>query len=307
MANLQENDPHFSPSLDKLAQLRNLGIENLEKRARSKYYTTNIVGPLLHLDSALHKQYERAFYCCNKITQVGQKLTSQYCNSRVCNICNRIRTAKAIKGYLPQFSLMENPQFLTLTIPNVPGESLKKTIEEMQIEFVKIKDKLRKRGIVIKGVRKFECTHNNRRKDFHPHYHFILNGHGEEIIEEWLKAYPFARKKSQDVRKANKDSLNELFKYSTKIVDTHKGSIRLHVGALDTIMNAINGKRIFQPFGKIRHVKEDIEEEDLKSQTYDIEYQELMEWNWKQCDWINEFCDTLTGYIPPEDDFIIVK
>ena len=91
--------------LDTLAQLppnKYGNDETLRKRARSKHYTQSIVIPLLHLKSPLHKYYQSAFYCNTELQQSGVTLKGKYCNTRCCNVCNRIRTAKLMKGYLNQ-------------------------------------------------------------------------------------------------------------------------------------------------------------------------------------------------------------
>ena len=51
----------------------------------------------------------------------------------------------------------------------------------------------------------------------------------------------------------------ELFKYTTKLVSKSKKGYSIYVYALDKIFNSMYGMRTFQPFGKVRMVKEDIE------------------------------------------------
>ncbi len=68
------NTTKKSASLDTLAQLPTAD-KTLYKKARAKYYTNAIVAPLLYLDSPLHKQYQRAYYCNHTIIQDGNKFT----------------------------------------------------------------------------------------------------------------------------------------------------------------------------------------------------------------------------------------
>jgi len=60
----------------------------------SKYYTDIRIDELLKIESPLLKQYERAKDCNSFIQIIDGKRKTSYCNSRACNICNRIRMAK---------------------------------------------------------------------------------------------------------------------------------------------------------------------------------------------------------------------
>ncbi len=64
--------------------------------------------------------------------------------------------------------------FLTLTTPNVVAERLGDEIKRYNKSF----DKLFKRKVVkrvVKGyVRKLEITYNEKRDDYHPHFHVLI-------------------------------------------------------------------------------------------------------------------------------------
>jgi len=291
--------------------------ETLKKRARSKYYTALVVNELLKLDTPLWEYYARTRQCCSWVKQEGSKLTSSYCNSRVCHICNRIRTGKAINGYMGQVKdwVDQGNQiyFLTLTQgPTVPADRLGQTINGMIKTFAKINRVLReRRGIPINGIRKLECTYNPRENLYHPHFHVLMDRGADEFMAEWLKRYPNACPWSQDIRIADSNSLKELFKYSTKIIDTYKSenpeenpenkevNIEIYPEALDNIMRALYGRRILQPFGNIKKVNDEVEE--LQSQEYlDIPYHIEAVWFWTGQDWYtDQHPEGLTGYTPP--------
>jgi len=114
--------------LDTLAQLAKVV---LGKRARSKYISNAISLRLSDLQSDLRQSYFNTYHCSDVLVQSGQKITSKYCNNRWCLTCNRIRTAKLIIGYRKPLSELIDPQFVTLTIPNVTGDQLVDAISEM--------------------------------------------------------------------------------------------------------------------------------------------------------------------------------
>jgi hypothetical protein len=297
-----------SALLDTLAQVPT----TLKNKARAKHYTRKIVGPLLWINSPLHDQYQRAFYCNQTLIQEGNIFKSKYCNSRACHVCNRIRTAKLMKGYGVQLQQFGQMSFTTLTIRNVNKEQLRDTVKQMSKALTNIVRVIRERKkIDISGIRKIEITYNPITDTYHPHIHILHNKDcGALIINEWLKRYSNdADIKGQDTRKANRDSLNELFKYSTKVAYKAKGdkAHKVFIPALDAILIALNGLRTFQPFGAIKKQSEEVEE--LQVQEVQGIEQAYTEWEYKEdkSDWENIYNrgEFLTGYKPPELKLII--
>lgn len=302
-------------SFNKLAQLptdKKKGLSPLQKRARSKWFSEQIITELIGLeDSPLSKYYENASQCNYILTQNDIQLKARYCNTRVCNICNRVRTAKLMNGYMMQFTQFDNLEFTTLTTPNVKADELQKEIEFFTKNVSNIIRVLReKKGIDISGIRKIEVTYNANTDTYNPHCHLLTNGYGNLIIEEWLKRSPTSYVGAQDTREADAGSLNELFKYSTKFLSksSKKYEVDLFVKPLDKIMIALYKKRTFQPFGKIKKLKENPEDFDNIMTLNSQEYEELKSvkhtsgyWIWNnENDWVELFSgDELTGYRKP--------
>jgi len=356
--------PIFLASLDKLVQLPTkqdiiskpvitnlLSRSSLSRRASSKYYTNLILKPLMYhaknIGSPLLNHYQKAYHCCDSVTQEGKRATSKYCNSRVCHTCNRIRTSNQIKKYEPILakSMLEGSRvsFATLTIVSVKADSLRLTIREMKRQLTLIQRVLNeKRGISAKGIIKIEVTYNFRREDYHPHFHIISDSfeYNEMLIEEWLKRYPTATRKCQDNKYATlKQGLKELFKYTTKIIDTDSRSNKkkqdktiahVNVKALDVIMNALYKQRTITAFG-MKQITEEVDSlisqeyydlpptpykkltttrlfDNNTSSYYEVmsyEYYPTIEWVWKDNDWYSSgYCEgiALSGYIPKSED-----
>jgi len=356
--------PIFLASLDKLVQVPTKQVviskpietrlssrKSLSTRASRKYHTNLILKPLMYyakeIGSPLHNHYQKAYYCCSVLTQTGNKITGKYCNSRVCHTCNRIRTGKQINGYEPIMSrsVLEGNKvsFATLTIPNVSEIDLKDTIKIMKKELSLIQRVLKERRcITAKGITKLEVTWSFKRKDFHPHFHILSDSfeYNEMIIEEWLKRFPTATIKAQENKYATiKNGLKELFKYSTKIIDTdsrsnkkieNKTTAHVNLYALDVILNALYKQRTITAFG-MKQLSEEVD--SLVSQEYcdlpPTPYKKLVEttlfdnstysfykvmsyeifptidWIWKDNEWYSEgYCDgiPLSGYIPKTED-----
>jgi hypothetical protein len=278
-------------------------LDTLRKKAQSQYFSKAIARKLSQIpNSPLNKGYRRTLFdCATTLIQEGQKLTSRYCNGRWCNTCNRIRTAKLTVGYKKALEAFKEPYFVTLTIPNCPGNVLReitlKMIKDVQLIIRSIRRKEQ-----INGIRKLECTYNFDRDDYHPHFHLIVDGKNmaELLVKEWLVRNKSADLKAQHIRPADENGLAELFKYVTKIVSKSKrDGYRIHVKALDVIFQSFYGLRTFQPFGNVKMVSEDIDE--LKSELYDIPEYESVVWSWYDTDWYNMLDgNSLTGYEPSE-------
>lgn len=251
-------------NLDTLAQLRKPSEDagcseaqkSYQKRARAKAITNQVVYKMVDLGSPLTKSYWSSWHCSRAVLQDGEKITSRYCNQRWCLVCNRIRTAKLMNGYLPALGRMEDPQFVTLTVPNVAGEDLKVTIEQMTRTFRQCLDVMRKRGVNPDGLRKSEVTVNEVTQWYHPHFHLIVDGeeNARQLVKLWLQHNPNSSPIAQDVRPCT--DAQELFKYFTKLL-TKSGQFLPE--QMDVIFRAMKGKRVYQPFGAVRKVSEDVE------------------------------------------------
>ena len=284
------------------------------KRAKVKFTQQKLLRALVKLGSPLAKKYDATLFCSSVLEQDGNKLRSRFCNNRWCNICNRIRTAKLIKGYGAAIDSMIDPRFVTLTVPNVPATELRAEIRRMISEFRKIQELRRKhKKPLIRGIRKLEVTYNPDLQNFHPHFHFIVEGESaaDELIEAWLDRNTTADKRGQDQRQAKNPI--ELFKYFAKLTSKSKSDtiiikagkmVRIEYSypeALDLVFQAIEGTRIIQPIGGIKYVKEDIE--DLETVVVeDLEPEEAL-WIYQDRDWVNVYTgELLTGYEPSRRD-----
>jgi len=276
--------------------------KSLFKRAKNSYFSKKLAQNLMSLDSKLKKGYKRTFYdCCTTLVQERDKITSRYCKARWCNVCNRIRTAQLLNGYLKPLEQLKKPYFVTLTIPNVNKADLKHSIKEMLSSSINSIRAIKRKGIAFNGIRKIECTYNAILDNYHPHFHFIVDTEqvANELLNNWLLRNPNASIKAQDIRQADLNGIKELFKYTTKIVSKSENKdFNIYVKPLDVIFHSLKGMRTFQSFGKIKKVDEDIKE--LDSELYEgIDEYEFVVWKWIGNDWQNMVNGSmLTGYKP---------
>ena len=242
----------------------------LRKKQWSKYVSKGISLTLMHFNpnSKLFKSYKNSTYCAETLltNEVG-KIHTTYCKNRWCLTCNRIKTARLINEYLPQLETLFNPVFVTLTLPTIEGEELPERIVEMEKAWRAIYNstkqvKYKRTHDIFRGIRKAECTIRPN-GHYHYHFHFIIDGwaEGEWLIGQWLRRFPSADRKAQDIRFANEFAFRELFKYAFK-AEVKSGS-KTNAKRYDLVFNALRGKRTYQAFGGIKAVEEDFDEDDL--------------------------------------------
>lgn len=277
--------------------------DTLTKRARSKYLSDNLTRALLrdNPNSPLTKSYYGSRLCTKYIYQSGKKLNTKYCKQRWCPVCNRIQTAKLISGYVPVLERMNQPYFVTLTKKTVPQEQLEESIALMDSTWRRILHSDAGKRRKINGIRKSECTvrPNNH---YHFHYHVIVEGKeaAEWLVDSWLsRLSDVADIKAQDFKPADENSLKEIFKYFTKLLTNNSiGDKEFYsTTSMDVVFQAMKRKRVIQPFGNVKAVKDDI---DLSNRVYDLLESGYNTWTWKDNDWYGMDGNPLTGYEPNE-------
>lgn len=257
-------------SMTNLNQNLQSAKNTLKKKQWTKYVSKGIALSLMHYNtnSSLFKAYKNTSYCTELIeTNENGKIKTSYCKNRWCGTCNRIKTARLINAYFPQLEKLDQPVFITVTLPTCPGEELPKRIENMEKSWRLIykktaQVKYKKINNAFKGIRKAECTIRPNGM-YHYHFHLILNdwAQGEWYISQWLKYHPEADIKAQDIRFADEFSFRELFKYAFKA--EVKSNSNENAKRYDLVFRALRGKRTYQAFGGIKAIEEEFKDEDL--------------------------------------------
>lgn len=102
-----------------------------------------------------------------------------FCNNRFCPFCSWLKAKRTAFELLELIKVVEYTEklafiFITLTVPNVPKESLREEIENFNISFNRLW-KTKEFKAFNKGfIRKLEITYNKERNDYHPHFHLVV-------------------------------------------------------------------------------------------------------------------------------------
>jgi Replication protein len=292
--------------------------EALQGRAKRKLISQNMALNLMDVakekgEDGKLKSLWNTYYCQSEVISANGRIYGRYCKNRFCMLCSSIRKAEIINRYYPVIQTWEEPYFVTLTVKACTGQRLKLMVSKILQGFQRIKDRhkknyLRGKSIKLMGVKSLECNFNPAKKTYNPHLHLIVANReiAEILIKDWLKLWTpkFAQRQAQDMRKVYdvETNLIEIIKYGSKIFtepDMKKkgesGSYQIYVAALDNILTAMKGKRIFERFGfngEKKEVFERIEPQPVS---------DYIEWNFNPAisDWQNvNSNEVLTGFKP---------
>jgi hypothetical protein len=304
-----------------------LGNTSLAKRAKRKTITRKMILSLVDIakekgDKEREKAYWNSYHCQSNIVSYNNKLYGNYCKNRFCTICCAIRKADIINRYYPTLSKWEDTHFITLTTKAIKAHNLEKWIKGMYKAFDRIHNRCKTRykrgkGIKLVGIKSLECNFNPITQTYNPHFHIIVpskeiaNLLKKEWLFQWkpkdksLYRYTFTSPKAQHIRAVEdlEHDLIEIIKYGSKIFtepDLKKKSNKIipptiYAYALDNILSAMKGHRLFDRFGF--HLPKQPQKENT---TKLITNYDKWVFSSTSTDWINpKTGECLTGYLQP--------
>jgi len=304
-----------------------LNNPSLKNRAKRKVITRKMILALIDVvkekgEPERQQAYWNAYHCQSSVTISDNKLYGKYCKNRFCTICCAIRKADTINRYYPTLLNWEDVHFVTLTVKACKADKLNRWIYGILKAFELIHNRCKKRhqrgkGIKLIGIKSLECNFNPDRKTYNPHFHIIVPSREIAVllVKEWLiqwrpkdksiYRYKFTDPVAQKISKVTslEHSLIETIKYGSKIFtepDLKKKSKQsippmIYAYALDNILVAMKGKRIFERFGF------NLPQQPTKKSTNKLvtDYETWLFPN-DATDWVNtQTGECLTGYLQP--------
>lgn len=138
------------------------------------------------LDKLGYRSFERVYQCAEVLKFVEQEdgtkklYQSYFCKNKLCPICNWRRSMK----YAYQAELVVNEAmkrypkgrflFLTLTIKNVGGKELNRTLSKMAEGFRRLMMYKKVDKNILGYLRATEVTYSSEHENYHPHLHVLL-------------------------------------------------------------------------------------------------------------------------------------
>ena len=225
-----------------------------------------------------------------KIDPHGTLVNANFCKDRLCPMCAWRRSRKVF-GQVSR--VMEKIQdkykflFLTLTVRNVPAESLSDALNRLNSAFNQLmRQKLVKK--VVKGYfRALEVSYNHNSKTYHPHFHCVLAvpkgylSNGDYIsrdkwLELWRKCYKDDSITQVDIRVCrNKNSSVNDADISSAVAEVAKYAVKQKINtlpdeAIKVLALSLKGRRL-AVFGlAFRKVYDELGLEDAESESADL-------------------------------------
>lgn len=212
-----------------------------------------------------------------------------FCKDRFCPMCARRRSLK-IFGQMSQITekmLAENNVefvFLTLTIRNVTGEELSKTVTELNNGFLKIVSKSKKfpaaeklKKNLLGALKVMEVTYNEEVDTYHPHIHAILAVNPTyfkkdymtkaELIAAWRKALKVDYDPSIDIRRIDRrpNAIAETAKYPVKMSNILELDQDRAVEVVYVLKRSLTGRRMIAFYGLFKDIKAQLELDDVEN------------------------------------------
>ena len=224
-------------------------------------------------------------YMACKTVKHGKKLKrASFCKCRMCVLCQSRRALVVQKkvldmvGWHREKYLTDVALLLTLTVPNVKGDFLGKSLDDVHGGCQRMMQRKAVKSIVRSSFRATEITYNHDREDYHPHLHMLLMVSPEYfyrkndlylIRDEWLRLWQESMRDNSitqvDIRRVDdkgegtfESIVAEVAKYATKplsyILKNEKGEFEADPKVVETLHYALKKRRTFAFSGYFKKV-----------------------------------------------------
>lgn len=244
----------------------------------------------------LDKRAARMFFCSNflefKQFDDGSPLKlhrANFCKDRLCPMCTWRRSLKQFGQTSKLMNYIQTKGeydyiFLTLTIKNIEGMELSKSIKELTSGYSRLQRRKEFKNAILGSIRHLEVSFNNNPysksfKSFHPHLHCILMVRksyftSRDYIKQnkWLSMWQECVRvdyvPTLDVRKVNGNqnkAVCELSKYPVKmksIIETTEDLTDYAVSFLAIHMISV---RLVEYYGLFRKYRKELKLEDIEN------------------------------------------
>jgi len=213
---------------------------------------------------------------------------ANFCRGRLCPMCQWRKSLKIYGEVVTlthehkQIHKSDRALFLTLTVPNVKGEELKQTINDLQASFKNFAMIARFKAVARSWFRGLEVTYNKKRNDYNPHFHLLLivpknyfeKSRGlylenSDWLAMWQQATGNHAIQIVDIRAVRRGKSNieaEMTKYATKQADYLKklasGEYVADEKVIDCLHYALRNRRLHGYGGLFAKLKKELKAED---------------------------------------------
>lgn len=213
-----------------------------------------------------------------------------FCNNRFCPFCSWLKAKRTAFELLELIKVVEYTEklafiFITLTVPNVPKESLREEIENFNISFNRLW-KTKEFKAFNKGfIRKLEITYNEERNDYHPHFHLVVAVNKSyftsrdymskrRLLELWQRATRNPNITQVDIKPCRMDTIKQVMELAT--YSAKQGDLYSSKEVFDGFYEGLFRKKLLVYNGIFKEYKKKIEVGEVDP-TQVIELNQLLE------------------------------
>lgn len=219
-------------------KLQPIGNENLKECLNKPTEKKLLMSDFIEFMEDKNLKLDRLKECGNFIKfQASEDKTKfilaggNFCNNRFCPFCSWLKAKRTAFELLELIKVVEYTEklafiFITLTVPNVPKESLREEIENFNISFNRLW-KTKEFKAFNKGfIRKLEVTYNEERNDYHPHFHLVVAVNKSyftsrdymskrRLLELWQRATRNPAITQVDIKPCRMDTVKQIMELAT--------------------------------------------------------------------------------------------
>lgn len=196
-----------------------------------------------------------------------------FCKNRFCPFCSWLKAKRTAFELLELIKVVEYTEklafiFITLTVPNVPKESLREEIENFNISFNRLW-KAKEFKAFNKGfIRKLEVTYNEERNDYHPHFHLVVAVNKSyfksrdymskrRLLELWQRATRNPAITQVDIKPCRMDTVKQVMELAT--YSAKQGELYSSKEVFDGFYEGLFRKKLLVYNGIFKEYKKKIE------------------------------------------------
>lgn len=250
------------------------------------------------LEKLGYKQFNNVIQCAEvlkfkKDNDILKLYQTWFCKNKLCPICNWRRVMKHSyqATQVIDKAIEQEPKakflFLTLTVKNIEGDILNKTMSVLTKSFRRLMKRTKVEKNLIGYLRSTEVTFNSETELYHPHIHVLLMmkssyfNSSENYIsqKEWqlmwqqsakLDYLPIVdirkvRSKKSNDEKDIKNAIIETAKYPVKPIDTLQASEEQKLKIVDDLMQGLYKKRQIGYGGLLKKIYKELQLDDLEN------------------------------------------
>ena len=220
-------------------KLQPIGNENLKECLNKPTEKKLLMSDFIEFMEDKNLKLDRLKECGNFIKfQASEDKTKfilaggNFCKNRFCPFCSWLKAKRTAFELLELIKVVEYTEklafiFITLTVPNVPRESLREEIENFNKSFKRLFQTEEFKAFNKGFIRKLEVTYNEERNDYHPHFFHLVVAVNKSyfksrdymskrrLLELWQRATRNPNITQVDIKPCRMDTIKQVMELAT--------------------------------------------------------------------------------------------